>query len=254
MGGRGVHIKRSPIKRSPNGRGATWKVSTPGGGAVSRILVVDDEQRICRFLARAMEGNGFRIQVAVNGYDALRLVESQDYAVIVLDLLLPGLDGYEVLRRILRANPAQRVLILSAIGDVESKVRCLQMGAVYYLPKPFAIAELVARVRRRIEDRAAPAASRWLEAGGVRLDLQRRVLRVEDREISLSHREFILISHLMRRAGEVCTRDELLADVWGYSFDPGSNVVDVCVRRLRSKLDRGAIETVRNVGYSFVAS
>jgi len=148
---------------------------------VSRILVVDDEQRICRFVARALEANGFQFQVAVNGEDALRLVESQDYAVIVLDLLLPGLDGYEVLRRVLRANPAQRVLILSAIGDVESKVRCLQMGAVDYLPKPFAIAELIARIRR-------------------------------------------------------------------------SNVVDVCVRRLRSKLERGAIETVRNVGYSFVAS
>jgi two-component system copper resistance phosphate regulon response regulator CusR len=181
-------------------------------------------------------------------------VESQDYAVIVLDLLLPGLDGYEVLRRILRANPAQRVLILSAIGDVESKVRCLQMGAVDYLPKPFAIAELIARVRRRIQDPAAPPPPRWLEAGGMRLDLQRRVLSVEDREVSLSHREFILMGHLMRHAGEVCTRDELLADVWGYSFDPTSNVVDVCVRRLRSKLERGAIETVRNVGYCFVAS
>jgi two-component system, OmpR family, response regulator len=221
---------------------------------VSRILVVDDEQRICRFVARALEANGFQFQVAGNGYEALRLVETQDYAVIVLDLLLPGLDGYEVLRRVLRANPAQRVLILSAIGDVESKVRCLQMGAVDYLPKPFAIAELIARVRRRIEDRAGPPPPRWLEAGCMRLDLQRRVLRVEDQEVSLSHREFILMGHLMRRAGEVCTRDELLADVWGYSCDPGSNVVDVCVRRLRSKLERGAIETVRNVGYSFVAS
>jgi len=221
---------------------------------VSRILVVDDEQRICRFVARALDANGFQFEVAGNGHDALRLVESRDYAIIVLDLLLPGLDGYEVLRRVLRANPAQRVLILSAIGDVESKVRCLQMGAVDYLPKPFAIAELIARVRRRIDDRSAPPPPRWLEVGGVRLDLQRRMLRVEDREVSLSHREFILMGHLMRHAGEVCTRDELLADVWGYAFDPGSNVVDVCVRRLRSKLDRGAIETVRNVGYSFVAS
>jgi two-component system copper resistance phosphate regulon response regulator CusR len=155
---------------------------------VSRILVVDDEQRICRFVARALEANGFQFQVAVNGYDALRLVESEHYAVIVLDLLLPGLDGYEVLRRVLRGNPSQRVVILSAIGDVESKVRCLQMGAVDYLPKPFAIAELIARVRRRIEDRNAPPAPRWLQAGGVRLDLQRRVLRVEDREMSLASR------------------------------------------------------------------
>jgi len=223
---------------------AAQAVSTQRGVLVSRILVVDDEQRICRFVARALEANGFQFQVAGNGHEA----------VIVLDLLLPGLDGYEVLRRVLRANPAQRVLILSAIGDVESKVRCLQMGAVDYLPKPFAIAELIARVRRRIEDRTAPVSPRWIEVGAMRLDLQRRMLRVEDREVSLSHREFILMGHLMRRAGEVCTRDELLADVWGYSCDPGSNVVDVCVRRLRSKLEQGAIETVRNVGYSFVAS
>ena len=261
-----IEVKHSPpggLRRLPWGRthepitsgsGARPGKTAPRGVTVSRILVVDDEQRICRFVARALEANGFQIQIAVNGHEALRLVESQDYAVIVLDLLLPGLDGYEVLRRVIRANPAQRVLVLSAVGDVESKVRCLQMGAVDYLPKPFAIAELIARVRRRIDDRSAPPPPRWLEAGGVRLDLQRRVLRFDDREISLSHREFILMGHLMRRAGEVCTRDELLADVWGYSFDPGSNVVDVCVRRLRSKLEQGAIETVRNVGYSFVAS
>src|SRR4029450_1584624 len=218
-----IEAKHSPPK-TPEGlrqlpRGRTHEPITSGRGrdlrrqhrrgvTVSRILVVDDEQRICRFVARALEANGFQIQVAANGYDALRLVETQDYAVIVLDLLLPGLDGYEVLRRVIRANPAQRVLVLSAVGDVESKVRCLQMGAVDYLPKPFATAELIARVRRRIDDRSAPPPSRWLEAGGVRLDLQRRVLRFEDREISLSHREFILIGHLMRRAGEVCTRDE----------------------------------------------
>ena len=118
---------------------------------MSRILVVDDEQRICRFVARALEANGFQIQVAANGYDALRLVETQDYAVIVLDLLLPGLDGYEVLRRVIRANPAQRVLVLSAVGDVESKVRCLQMGAVDYLPKPFNPTLLRARIGAGLE-------------------------------------------------------------------------------------------------------
>src|SRR5262249_28678322 len=146
------------------------------------------------------------------------------------DLLMPGMDGYEVLRRILEEDPAQRVLVLSAVGDVESRVRCLRMGAADYLPKPFAIAELVERVKRRLAERAIPAAQRWLEVGAVRLDLQRRVLRVADRETSLSQREFILLGYLMRHAGEVCSRDELLADVWGYGYDPGSNVVDVCVR------------------------
>jgi len=179
-------------------------------------------------------------------------VLTHDYAVVVLDLLMPGIDGYEVLRRIVEADPSRRVLVLSAVGDVDSKVRCLGMGAVDYLPKPFAIAELIARLKRRLDERSTPAAGRWLDVGSARLDLQRRALRLDDREISLSQREFILLMHLMRHAGEVCTRDELLADVWGcYSFDPGSNVVDVCAGRLRSKLERGLIETVRNVGYSF---
>jgi two-component system OmpR family response regulator len=220
-------------------------------------LVVDDEERICRFVARALQAHGFQVDTAGSGVNALRLMAAKDYAIVVLDLLLPGMDGYEVLRRILELDPTQRVLVLSAIGDVDSKVRCLRMGAVDYLPKPFAIAELIERVRRRVDERPGPAGSvqRWLEVGGVRLDLQRRTLHVADREISLSQREFILLGYLMRHAGEVCSRDELLSDVWGYGYDPGSNVVDVCIRRLRSKMQqRRLIETVRNVGYSFVAS
>ena len=221
---------------------------------MTRMLVVDDEQRICRFVARALEACGFRVDQAADGAEALRAVAANDYAVIVLDLLLPGLDGYEVLRRIVDADPGQRVLVLSAVGDVESRVRCLRIGAVDYLAKPFAIAELIERVKRRADEHFGPSTSRWLDAGGVRLDLQRRQLRFGERVISLSQREFILLSHLMRHAGEVCPRDQLLAEVWGYSFDPGSNVVDVCVRRLRSKLEKELIETVRNVGYCFIAS
>jgi two-component system copper resistance phosphate regulon response regulator CusR len=220
-------------------------------------LVVDDEERICRFVARALQAHGFQVDTAGSGVNALRLMAAKDYAIVVLDLLLPGMDGYEVLRRILELDPTQRVLVLSAIGDVDSKVRCLRMGAVDYLPKPFAIAELIERVKRRVDEHAGPAGSvqRWLEVGAVRLDLQRRTLHVADREISLSQREFILLGYLMRHAGEVCSRDELLSDVWGYGYDPGSNVVDVCIRRLRSKMQqRRLIETVRNVGYSFVAS
>jgi two-component system copper resistance phosphate regulon response regulator CusR len=218
------------------------------------MLVVDDEQRICRFVARALEACGYRVDTVADGTAALRAIEANDYAVIILDLLLPGMDGYEVLRRVLDADPGQRVLVLSAVGDVDSRVRCLRIGAVDYLAKPFAIAELVERVKRRVDEHFGPTASRWLDAGGVRLDLQRRQLRFGDRVIALSQREFILLSHLMRHAGEVCSRDQLLAEVWGYSFDPGSNVVDVCVRRLRSKLEKELIETVRNVGYCFVAS
>lgn len=220
------------------------------------ILVVDDEQRICRFVARALEGCGFQVGTAATGGEALRSIDSHRYTLIILDLLMPGMDGYEVLTRIVDADPSQRVLVLSAVGDVESRVRCLRMGAVDYLAKPFAIAELIERVRRRVDEPPATAASspRYIAVGSIRLDLQRRQLRCGNRDIPLSQREFILLSHLMRHAGEVCTRDQLLADVWGYSFDPGSNVVDVCVGRLRAKLERELIETIRNVGYAFVAS
>jgi two-component system OmpR family response regulator len=221
---------------------------------MARFLVVDDELRICRFITRSLEAHGYQVDSAANANAALRLIAANDYALIILDLLLPDLDGYDVLRRVVEADPTQRVLVLSAIGDVESRVRCLRLGAVDYVTKPFSIAELVERVKRRVDEQASPSMSRWLEAGGVRLDLQRRVLNVDGRIIVLSPREFVLLEHLMRRANEVCTRIELLGDVWGYSFDPGSNVVDVCVRRLRAKLEPDLIETVRNVGYCFVAS
>jgi two-component system, OmpR family, response regulator len=226
-----------------------------GGTMSTRILVVDDELRICRFISRALGAQGFVVDVAGSGHEALRLVETHDYGVIVLDLLLPDINGYHVLRRIVEAKPSRKVLVVSAVGDVESKVNCLKAGAVDYLPKPFAIAELIARVKRRLEEASSPAPGRWLYGGKVRLDLQRRALQVDEREVPLTQREFILLCYLMRHAGEVCTRDELLADVWGYSFDPGSNVVDVCVRRLRSKIvEHRLIETVRSVGYSFIAS
>ncbi|MDT4892319.1 MAG: two-component system, OmpR family, response regulator [Pseudonocardiales bacterium] len=221
---------------------------------MTTVLVVDDEQRICRFVARSLQAHGYHVDSAATASDALRQLSANDYALIILDLLLPDLNGYEVLRRVVEADPKMRVLVLSAVGDVESRVRCLRLGAVDYLTKPFAIAELVERVKRRVDDHNATATVRWLEAGGASLDLQRRSLRVADREISLTTREFELMEHLMRRANEVCTRLELLGSVWGYSFDPGSNVVDVCVGRLRTKLERDLIETVRNVGYCFIAS
>ena len=131
---------------------------------MTRVLVVDDEQRICRFVARSLEAHGYHVDSTMTATGALRLAGANDYALIILDLLLPDLDGYEVLRRIVDADPAQRVLVLSAVGDVESRVRCLRQGAVDYLGKPFAIAELVERVKRRVDDQNASATVRWLEA------------------------------------------------------------------------------------------
>ncbi len=220
---------------------------------VAHLLVVDDEPRIARFVSRALESQGHGVETARTGEEALLKAATLDFDLTILDLLLPGIDGHTVLRQLLAQDSRARVLVLSAVGDVESRVQCLRAGAADYLAKPFAVAELLARVDSRLAQAPAAAPSRWLEVGTVRLDLQRRVLHEGSRSTTLSQREFILLCHLMQRAGEVCTRDELLSDVWGFCFDPGSNVLEVYVGRLRAKINRWHIETVRNVGYCFSA-
>ncbi len=233
---------------------------------MSRMLVVDDEERICRFLGRALRSAGYDVDSATTGPAALRAAALHDYALIILDLMLPGLHGSEVLRRMLAQRPNTRVLVLSAMTGIEARVGCLEDGAVDYMSKPFALAELLARVRSRIREPPNGAeggngsarvpvgpGGEEIKAGEVRLDTRRRSLEVRGDRRPLSHREYALLLHLMQRKGNVCTREELLSDVWGYTFDPGSNIVDVYIRRLRAKLEPGLIETVRNVGYSFVA-
>jgi DNA-binding response OmpR family regulator len=220
---------------------------------MARVLVVDDEPRIVSFVSRALASEGLTVDRAYDGVRALELARRGRYELVILDLLLPGLDGVSVLQGIIESRPEQRVLVLSALSDVESKVRCLELGASDYLPKPFALAELVARVRARLRQPPAPSVPRSLIAGRLSLDLVGRTADAGTGPVRLSEREFLLLQHLMRREGEVCTREELLAEVWGLSFDPGSNVVDVYVGRLRSKLGADLIETVRNVGYRLQA-
>jgi two-component system, OmpR family, response regulator len=228
-------------------------MSTQDAAPMARLLVVDDEPRICRFVSRALTAQGHVVETAVSGEDAIQRAAARPFDLVVLDLLLPGVDGFEVLQSLRAQDSSLRVLVLSAVGDIDARVHCLRMGAVDYLAKPFAVAELIARIDARLTDAPARPASRWLEVGRVRLDIQKRVLELDGRRTTLSEREFALLCHLMRRADEVCTRDELLAEVWGFSFDPHSNVVDVYVRRLRGKLRDEHIETVRNVGYCFSA-
>jgi DNA-binding response OmpR family regulator len=215
------------------------------------ILLVDDEPHIVQFLTRALRGHGYVIDGAGDGAQALTLVRARRYQLIVLDLALPDVSGLTTLRAIKAVNPDQAVLVLSALSDVESKVRSLELGASDYVTKPFALAELIARVRARLRESSAPAAERFLRVGHVTLDLQRHTAELDDRQVSLSSREFELLAHLMRRAGTVCSRDQLLAEVWDCPFDPGTNVVDVYVRRLRQKLGGDVVETLRNVGYTF---
>lgn len=220
---------------------------------MARVLVVDDEPRIADFVSRALTAEGFRVDAAPDGVRGLELARSGRYELVVLDLLLPGRDGVSVLRELMEARPEQRVLVLSALSDVRSKVECLELGASDYLPKPFALAELVARIRARLRQPASGPDERFLRRGGVTLDLVRRVADAGAGPVVLSEREFLMLRNLMLRSGDVCSRQRLLEEVWGFGFDPGSNVVDVCVGRVRAKLGPEVIETVRGVGYRFAA-
>src|SRR3954469_11247172 len=215
------------------------------------VLVIDDEPDIRRFLSRALVGHGFFVDCAPDGTSGVALAKTGRYQLVVLDLLLPDEHGVSVLKTITAPRPEQAVIVGAALSDVESKVRCLELGANDYLTKPFALAELMARVRARMRETATPPPERFLRVGIVTLDLQRHVAEVGGKHVSLPLREFQLLAFLMRRAGTVCTRQQLLTEVWNCPFDPGTNVVDGCVRRLRHKLGHDVIETLRNVGYAF---
>jgi DNA-binding response OmpR family regulator len=219
---------------------------------MARILVIDDEPGILRFTRRALESEGHAVLTAADGTEGLRLATDHDPDLIILDLVMPGLSGTAVLAALVADSTQHRVMVVSAVGEVQSKVRCLDAGAVDFLAKPFDIAELLARVRLRLKDlpNSAAVVAEEIVCGPLRLNLRTRKLGSPTREVELPQREFALMQHLMRHSGNVCTRAELLAEVWGYVFDPGSNVVDVTVARLRSKLDGLQIETVRNVGYA----
>jgi two-component system, OmpR family, response regulator len=221
---------------------------------VARLLVVDDDERLRRLACRALGEGGYEVAVACTGGQALDLTAGQHYDLVILDLRMPGLDGFAVLRELVIIAPDTPVLILSAVADVATRVSCLEAGAADFLLKPFAVKELVARVAVRLRVRAGRGEQQWLECGGLRLDLRRRAVDVDGTWVPLSQREFVLLSHLMRHPGAAFSREELLSDVWGWAADAGdasSNVVDACVRRLRAKLAPDTIETVRNVGYSF---
>ncbi|MDX6505186.1 MAG: hypothetical protein QOE29_2311, partial [Gaiellaceae bacterium] len=202
-----------------------------------RILVVDDEPRILEFVARGLEAEGFAVDSAGDGAAALEAAERVAYDVVVLDLLLPRLDGLTVLRELRQRRPRLPIVILSARSDLATKLRGFQLGASDYLAKPFSLDELIARVRVHLRaGRNGNGNGSVLHAGRLALDLARRQARLGELVVDLSDREFRLLQHLVLHAGEVISRERLLAEVWSYHFDPGSNVVEVCIRRLRKKL------------------
>jgi two-component system, OmpR family, response regulator len=215
-----------------------------------RLLIIEDEPRILSFLTRGMEAEGFAVDAAQSGPEGLEHAQSHPYDAVLLDLLLPGLDGLSVLRELQRRQPELPVVILSARSDLPTKLRGFGLGASDYLTKPFSFDELVARVRVQLRRRSGRSEDGVLCVGSLTLDLARRQARIGGFVTDLSDREFRLLHHLVVHAGEVISRERLLSEVWGYHFDPGSNVVDVCVRRLRKKLGTQAqIETVRHAGY-----
>jgi DNA-binding response OmpR family regulator len=220
----------------------------------SKILVIEDESKMARLLARALSAVGFEVVTAAGGREGLDRLRETPFEMVILDLMLPDVDGFSVLSATGALDRRQRVLVVSAVGDVGSKVLCLELGACDYLTKPFQLPELIARVRLRLRETARPQDRRRIHCGNWELDLQRRVIEDGERTVALSTREFLLLEYLMEQDGEACTREDLLQHVWGYEFDPGTNVVDVCVGRVRHKLGVDSVTTVRNVGYCFVGA
>jgi two-component system OmpR family response regulator len=220
-----------------------------------RILVAEDEPRILAFVTRGLESEGFAVDAAADGVEALRCAHSAHYDAAILDLLLPRIDGLAVLRDLRQHDPELPVVILSARSDLPTKLRGFELGASDYLVKPFALDELIARIRVQLRHAAGLIDDHIVQAGRLELDLARRQVRIGDEVTDLSDREFRLLRELALHAGEVISRERLLAQVWGYHFDPRSNVVEVSMRRLRNKLgDHAAIETVRNAGYRLVTA
>jgi two-component system copper resistance phosphate regulon response regulator CusR len=215
---------------------------------MSRILIAEDEARIASFIQKGLRAAGFTTTVVESGPEALEGALTAGYDLVVLDIGLPALDGLEVLRRIRAAGAAVPVIVLTARVSAEDTLASLEGGANDYMPKPFRFDELLARIRLRIAD-ASRSADPVLRADGLELDLHSRRATVDGRQVELSAREFALAEEFLRNPDRVLSREQLLSRVWGFDFDPGSNVVDVYVGYLRAKLGTGRIETVRGMGY-----
>ena len=215
--------------------------------ARSCILVIDDEPQISAFVARALGQVGYQVEVADDAPDGIERACSGGCDLVILDLIMPDIDGRSVLSSILRVRPSQAVLVLSCNSDVNTKVECLDLGARDYLTKPFSLAELIARVRAGLRENAKR--SEIMRAGDLTLDAGRLVADSGEGAVALTRLEFLCLRALMDHGSEPVTKSELLASVWGIDFDPGSNLVDVCIRRLRAKLGFTLIETVRGEGY-----
>jgi two-component system, OmpR family, response regulator len=213
-----------------------------------RVLVVEDETKLAALLRQGLRREGMAVDVARTGEEALVRATATNYDVILLDVMLPGQSGLEVCRDLRAREVWAPTLMLTALDEIEDRVNGLESGADDYLVKPFSFLELLARMRALIR-RGAPPRPTMLSVGNLRLDPAARVVWQDERELSLTPREFAMLEQFMRRPGEVLSRFELLEHVWDGSYENRSNVIEVYIGYLREKLDRDAIETVRGVGY-----
>lgn len=219
---------------------------------MTRILIAEDEERIASFVQKGLSANGFTVSIVADGPSAYDYAMSGGFDLMVLDIGLPGMDGFEVLAKLRAAGNHMPVIVLTARTGVHDTVAGLEGGADDYMPKPFRFEELLARVRLRLTpDRANDLT--MLSCGGLRLDLRTRRAHVDGRSVDLSAREFALAEAFLRHPGQVLSREQLLSHVWGYDYDPGSNVVDVYVRYLRRKLGAERFVTLRGMGYRLEA-
>jgi DNA-binding response OmpR family regulator len=218
-----------------------------------RVLIVEDEKKTASFIRKALQDAGFAADVCHNGNDAIAAAVGTPFDAVVLDIMLPGRDGLSVLRYLRDSKNTTPVLLLSARGEVDERVEGLNAGADDYLAKPFALVELVARVRALGRRGAGESKSAVLRVGDLTLDTITREARRDGKKFDLTVREYRLLEFLMRSAGRICGRMAILEKVWDYDFDPGSNLVDVYIKRLREKIDAGfevkLFHTVRGMGY-----
>lgn len=221
---------------------------------MTKILVVEDEPGISSFVSKGLKSAGFNVYVADHGADAIDKALSGDFSLMVLDIGLPDMDGFDVLEQIRGQGATLPIIVLTARSSVEDTVAGLEQGADDYMPKPFRFEELLARIRLRLRDSSGDEALHMvqLNVGGLHLDLRTRRATVDGNPVELSAREFTMLQAFMEHPDQVLSRSQLLDMVWGYDFDPGSNVIDVYVRYLRRKIGSARIVTVRGMGYRMV--
>ena len=218
-----------------------------------RVLVVEDQRKTASFVKKALQAEGFAVDAVHTGDEGLTAAQSTPYDVIILDIMLPGRDGLSIVRQLRESRIATPVLLLSARGGVEERIEGLNAGADDYLPKPFELGELVARVKALLRRTNTDSRAVILKLGDLTVDTISREVQRAGQKFELSAREYRLLEYLLRSAGRVCGRMQILEKVWDYNFDPGTNLVDVYIRRLREKIDNDfepkLLQTVRGTGY-----